>query len=163
MNKVNKDVLQPLADRIRIARNFLELFKPGIEYYIVPITDVAGPTGWDPNVQAIVVSKETLNGATASTSYSPHPPVYLRIPHGLTLTTHSFLCCASMMDSSSPAVKKIREEKGFNPLTTFVIDVISHTEESVDAHDAETLRKTKMSSTFIREWIVKQRNSKHAE
>ena len=101
MNKINKDVLQPLADRIRVARNFLELFKPGIEYYIVPITDVAGPTGWDPNVQAIVVSKETLNGATASTSYSPHAPVYLRVPNGLTLTTHSFSCYAFTLDHCS--------------------------------------------------------------
>ncbi len=68
MNKANKDILQPLYERINIAREFLELFKPGLEYYVVPITDVAGPTGWDPNVQAIVVSKETLNGAAASTS-----------------------------------------------------------------------------------------------
>ncbi|KAI0345333.1 Nucleotidylyl transferase [Trametopsis cervina] len=118
--KANKDVLQSLSERLAITRNFLEMFKPGIEYYIVPITDVAGPTGWDPNVQAIVVSKETLNGAAA--------------------------------------IQEIRRKKGFNSLKTFVIDVISHTEASLDAEDAETLRKTKMSSTFIREWIVKQRS-----
>lgn len=69
VNKANKDILQPLYERINIAREFLELFKPGLEYYVVPITDVAGPTGWDPNVQAIVVSKETLNGAATSTSH----------------------------------------------------------------------------------------------
>ncbi|KAI0763683.1 hypothetical protein BC629DRAFT_1543037 [Irpex lacteus] len=122
VNKANKNILQPLYERINIAREFLELFKPGLEYHVVPITDVAGPTGWDPNVQAIVVSKETLNGAAA--------------------------------------IQKIRKEKGFGPLKTFVIDVISHTEASLDAEDAETLRKTKMSSTFIREWIVKHKESK---
>ncbi|KAI0093967.1 hypothetical protein BDY19DRAFT_288957 [Irpex rosettiformis] len=125
VNKANKHVLQPLSDRISITRTFLELFKPELEYYIVPITDVAGPTGWDPDVQALVVSKETLGGAAA--------------------------------------IKKIREEKGFAPLKTFVIDVISHTEASVDSEDAEALRKTKMSSTFIREWIVKQKSSKQTE
>jgi pantetheine-phosphate adenylyltransferase len=65
-SKANKEVIQPLSQRVAVARQFLELFKPGLEYYIVPITDVAGPTGWDPNVQALVVSKETLNGAAAS-------------------------------------------------------------------------------------------------
>jgi len=43
----------------------LELFKPGLEYDIVPIKDVYGPTAWDPNIQALVVSKETLKGADA--------------------------------------------------------------------------------------------------
>ena len=59
--------MQPLAERTAITRHFLEMFKPGPEYDIVPITDVAGPTGWDPNVQALVVSKETLSGAATST------------------------------------------------------------------------------------------------
>ncbi|KAI0705871.1 Nucleotidylyl transferase [Cytidiella melzeri] len=117
-NKAHKEVMQSLSERIAITRQFLELFKSSLEYDIVAITDVAGPTGWDPNVQALVVSKETLNGAAA--------------------------------------IKDIREKKGLLPLKTFVIDVISHTEASLDAEDAETLRKTKMSSTFIREWIVRQ-------
>ena len=45
-------------------------FKSGLVYDLVPLTDVAGPTGWDPNVQALVVSKETLSGAAASMSQS---------------------------------------------------------------------------------------------
>ena len=68
--KANKEVLQPLSERIECTRKFLELFKPGLIYDLVPITDVAGPTGWDPNVQALVVSKETLSGASASKSPS---------------------------------------------------------------------------------------------
>ena len=55
-------------------------------------------------------------------------------------------------------VDQIRRDKGLPPLRTFVIDVISHTDAKLDADDAEALRKTKMSSTFIREWIVQQRN-----
>jgi len=47
-------------------RNFLTLFKPEIVTDIVPINDVYGPTGWDPDIQALVVSKETLSGADAS-------------------------------------------------------------------------------------------------
>jgi hypothetical protein len=50
-------------------REFLSAFRPGLEYYIVPIQDVYGPTGWDPDVQALVVSKETISGADASTYF----------------------------------------------------------------------------------------------
>lgn len=54
------------------------------------------------------------------------------------------------------AVDKHRKEKGLSSLETFVIDVISATEANLDAADADALKKTKMSSTFIREWIVEQ-------
>ncbi|KAF5373558.1 hypothetical protein D9758_000692 [Tetrapyrgos nigripes] len=57
--------LESIDVRIANVRYFLSLFKPGITYDIVPINDVYGPTGWDPNVQALVVSHETLKGAEA--------------------------------------------------------------------------------------------------
>ena len=38
-----------------------------------------------------------------------------------------------------------------------MIDVISATEASVDAEDAEVLKRAKMSSTFIRAWIAQAR------
>ena len=47
-------------------------------------------------------------------------------------------------------------------MRTFVIDVISSTEASVDAEDVAALRTAKMSSTYIREWIVKQRQEQGA-
>ncbi|THG98684.1 hypothetical protein EW026_g3533 [Hermanssonia centrifuga] len=66
--KANKDVIQPLPERISCTHKFLELFKPSLAYDLVPLTEVAGPTGWDPNIQALVVSKETISGAEASAS-----------------------------------------------------------------------------------------------
>ncbi|KAI0748528.1 Nucleotidylyl transferase [Daedaleopsis nitida] len=117
--KAYKDVLEPLPVRTARTRAFLELFRPAIAYDLVPIADVYGPTGWDPNVQALVVSKETLPGAAS--------------------------------------IDQRRAELGLPPLRTFVIDVISATEASVDAEDAAVLRTAKMSSTYIREWIVKNR------
>lgn len=65
-NKAYKEVMQKLTVRITKVREFLSLFRPGIIYDIVPIDDVYGPTGWDPNVQALVVSRETMSGAEAS-------------------------------------------------------------------------------------------------
>jgi len=77
-NKSNKHILQSFPVRKENVRKFLHLFKPEIVADIVPIDDVYGPTGWDPNVQALVVSKETLSGAEASTQqwiihYCPLP------------------------------------------------------------------------------------------
>ncbi|KAI0723966.1 Nucleotidylyl transferase [Cerioporus squamosus] len=119
--KEYKEVLEPLSVRTARTRAFLELFKPEIVYDLVPLNDVYGPTGWDPNVQALVVSKETLPGAAS--------------------------------------IDKRRKELSLPALRTFVIDVISATESSVDAEDAALLKTAKMSSTYIREWIVRNRGS----
>ena len=48
-------------------REFLELFRPQIEHDIVPISDVYGPTATDSDIQALVVSKETIAGGRSST------------------------------------------------------------------------------------------------
>ena len=74
--KEYKEVLEPLAVRTARTRAFLELFKPGVNYDLVPLNDVYGPTGWDPNVHALVVSKETLPGA-ASSELSSFPRLLL--------------------------------------------------------------------------------------
>ena len=66
-NKKFKHVMESIDDRIRHVREFMTLFKSSLEYYIVPITDVYGPTAHDPDVQALVVSHETLSGGAAST------------------------------------------------------------------------------------------------
>lgn len=64
--KAYKEVLESLDVRIARVRGFLQFFKPGLIYDIVPISDVYGPTAVDPNIQALVVSKETLSGASSS-------------------------------------------------------------------------------------------------
>ncbi|KAL1944709.1 hypothetical protein VTO73DRAFT_3139 [Trametes versicolor] len=120
--KEHRSVLEPLPVRTARTRAFLELFRPDIVHDLVPIDDVFGPTGWDADIQALVVSRETLSGASS--------------------------------------IAKRREEQALPALRTFVIDVISATEASVDAEDAAVLRTAKMSSTYIREWIVK--NQKQA-
>ncbi|KAG1770359.1 hypothetical protein EV702DRAFT_1139092 [Suillus placidus] len=116
-NKSNKHVLESMAVRIERTRSFLQLFRPDLEYEIVAIRDVYGPTGWDPNIQALVVSMETLPGAAS--------------------------------------IDKKRAAESLPPLRTFVIDVISSESEKLDHEDMEMLKQTKLSSTFIRDWIVK--------
>ncbi|KAK7020496.1 CTP-transf-like domain-containing protein [Favolaschia claudopus] len=116
--KAHAAVLEPLPVRVSAVHAFLALFKPGLERDIVPISDVYGPTGWDANIQALVVSKETADGARAIATH--------RAAHDL------------------PA------------LQTFTIDVISASSTNLSDADADVLKKTKMSSTYIREWIVNE-------
>ncbi|KAI6109738.1 hypothetical protein F5141DRAFT_1116460 [Pisolithus sp. B1] len=59
------DLLESFSVRVEKIRSFLQLFRPDLEYQFAAITDVYGPTGWDPDIQALVVSKETLSGAAA--------------------------------------------------------------------------------------------------
>lgn len=66
VKKANRHLLEPLSVRVERTRSFLNLFKPGLEYYLPTLTDVYGPTAYDSDIQALVVSKETLNGAAAS-------------------------------------------------------------------------------------------------
>lgn len=66
-NKANKHVLEKLSQRMERVREFVTFFKPELVLDIVAIDDVYGPTGWDENIQALVVSKETTSGAAAST------------------------------------------------------------------------------------------------
>jgi pantetheine-phosphate adenylyltransferase len=114
------------------------MFKPGLVYDIVPLYDVCGPTAADPNIQALVVSLETASGGKAGTYFIP----FLR----------------GVLMFMGAQVDKGREEKGFPPLRTFVIDVISHSSPRLEAEDVEALKQAKMSSTYIRQWIVSRQN-----
>lgn len=74
------EVLESLFVRETRLRAFLMLVNPALTYDIVPINDVYGPTGWDENIQALVVSKETESGAQASTcllAFYRHSPFQL--------------------------------------------------------------------------------------
>ncbi|KAG9318548.1 hypothetical protein JVU11DRAFT_639 [Chiua virens] len=114
--KSNPHLLEPFHTRVEKTRAFLTLFRPDLEYQLVVLEDVCGPTGVDPDIQALVVSKETLSGAAT--------------------------------------IDQERARKGFPALQTFIIDVISSDSSKLDAEDTEILKQTKMSSTFIREWIA---------
>ena len=67
VSKAFREVLEPIQVRIDRVRAFLTRIKPTLELDILPISDVYGPTGWDPDIQALVVSAETLPGAASST------------------------------------------------------------------------------------------------
>lgn len=63
--KSDRSLMQPLDDRVRAVREFLAEVAPALDVQLVPITDPFGPSITDPDLQAIVVSTETIKGAQA--------------------------------------------------------------------------------------------------
>ncbi|KAK4047197.1 hypothetical protein OIO90_006260 [Microbotryomycetes sp. JL221] len=63
--KQYREFLESLDDRISKCRSFLELVRPTVQHDVVAIQDPFGPTAYDPEVQALVVSEETRAGGEA--------------------------------------------------------------------------------------------------
>jgi pantetheine-phosphate adenylyltransferase len=64
-SKSNAPYLESLTERKARVRGFLQAIKPHIIHDVVTIDDVYGPTGWDPDIQVLIVSHETISGADA--------------------------------------------------------------------------------------------------
>lgn len=62
-NKKFPASMQSYSERREVTLAFLRLVRRNLQAEIVPITDVYGPTLATPDIDAIVVSKETLTGA----------------------------------------------------------------------------------------------------
>ncbi|XP_059052187.1 bifunctional coenzyme A synthase [Achroia grisella] len=57
------ELIEPIETRIKAVVDFLTDINPELEYNVVPIQDLYGPTKDDPRYQLIVVSEETSRGA----------------------------------------------------------------------------------------------------
>uniref|UniRef100_A0A1B6CV28 Bifunctional coenzyme A synthase n=2 Tax=Clastoptera arizonana TaxID=38151 RepID=A0A1B6CV28_9HEMI len=58
------ELIEPCDLRIEKVRDFLEDVEPNLDYVIVPISDMYGPTKDDPTFEMIVVSSETIGGGS---------------------------------------------------------------------------------------------------
>lgn len=64
--------LEPISTRLDRVLAFSQFFKPGLETYdVVPIQDVYGPTATERDVQALVLSRETVAGGEAGSFILP--------------------------------------------------------------------------------------------
>ena len=67
--KVLCELIEPVETRMRNVKEFLKDIKPSLKYEIIAIDDIYGPTKYDPNFEAIVVSDETVKGAQIINCY----------------------------------------------------------------------------------------------
>lgn len=62
-NKFLWELIAPINDRIKGVRDHLTSVNPDLEYQVVAINDIYGPTIQEEDLDCIVVSKETVRGA----------------------------------------------------------------------------------------------------
>jgi pantetheine-phosphate adenylyltransferase len=60
--KAYGEMIEPLEKRIKNVKDFINTLKPGLIAQVVGIDDAYGPTRTDPDLEAIVGSKETEKG-----------------------------------------------------------------------------------------------------
>ncbi|CAG8450355.1 12658_t:CDS:2 [Acaulospora morrowiae] len=63
INKKYKEYMESIDTRIEKTAKFLNNIRRGLLYEVGPIYDPYGPTITDPDVEALIVSKETVSGA----------------------------------------------------------------------------------------------------
>ncbi|KAI9356079.1 hypothetical protein BD770DRAFT_420418 [Pilaira anomala] len=80
--KKHRELIDSTEKRVKTVQEYLNLVKRTINYIVVPITDPFGPTVTDPEIDALVVSKETLKGGDLVNNERDmrgYPPLELRI------------------------------------------------------------------------------------
>ncbi|KAL5707963.1 pantetheine-phosphate adenylyltransferase [Ranunculus cassubicifolius] len=56
------NLIEPVEKRMKAVEGYIKLLKPDLMVQVVPITDCYGPSVVDENLDAIIVSKETVSG-----------------------------------------------------------------------------------------------------
>ncbi|KAL4216382.1 hypothetical protein ACF0H5_024109 [Mactra antiquata] len=60
--KTLRELIEPVEERVAVVKQFLTEIKPSLDYNVVPIYDVYGPTITDQSMNFIVLSDETRKG-----------------------------------------------------------------------------------------------------
>ena len=128
-SKSNSQLLQSLDERIRTTKDFLLRQGTNVELDVVEIHDPFGPTAWDGDIQALVVSKETVSGGEAVNKK--------REEKGLGILDVWVIDVIA----AEPTIGDFSEKGG----------VKSRDLSNVD--DEKELKELKMGSTAIRQWI----------
>lgn len=181
-SKSNAELIQPLHERIQAVRAFLERMaaggQEGVYLDITGIQDGYGPTRFDPDIQALVVSRETLSGGEAVNRVRREGGLgelevfvidVIASEGGVPYTVYHDEESESESDGegeqggcrtagtqsadrteadSRNPRQRIRMQKARLPNTN--TDVAR---DLTGVHDEKTLKELKMGSTAIRQWI----------
>jgi pantetheine-phosphate adenylyltransferase len=130
--KSNALFVQPLAERIRGVEEFLsrcQNHSKEVFLDVVEIHDGLGPTAWDPDIDALVVSTETLSGGGMVND--------TRRRKGFQeLEVFVIDVIASRLDEESEGVRTV---------------------DLSGERDEKRLKELKMGSTAIRQWLAEQK------
>jgi pantetheine-phosphate adenylyltransferase len=133
-SKSNAQLLQPLDERIRTTKDFLSRQGTNVELDVVEIHDPFGPTAWDGDIQALVVSKETVSGGEAVNKKREEKGLgKLDVWVIDVIAAEPGIAQSSERDQGAEGRIKIRD--------------LNHVE------DEGELKDLKMGSTAIRQWI----------
>ena len=149
-SKAHAEYLESFDGRSAHLKAFLLDLDHTLVYEVVALKDVYGPTASDPEISALVVSRESAAGGQASKpSVDRYEP--LTVAH------------------APRSVDTIRAERGLPKLQTYVIDVVSGnhslpTGESSEnpptlldsAETSDRVKEMKLGSTYIRKWLAEK-------
>ena len=171
-SKSNASFVQSLKDRVTVIEQFLlrrgaykldgssptMQQKGAVQMDVVEIFDGYGPTAWDDDIQALVVSQETLGGGKAVNKLRGEKELPL-------LDIFVIDVIASRLEvpesEEGGAVVPVEEESDEEEERRGKIHVrIGHEVRTLDLSgekDEQRLKELKMGSTAIRQWIADRR------
>ena len=153
--------LQQLDQRIGVIEDFLSRHggvksdeDDGVVMDVVEIQDASGPTAWDENIQALVVSKETLAGGEAVNKLRRDkllPPLEMFVIDVIASALEGGEGGEGDIEPVSPEGEEETEMQG--KIHVKVGNAV-RTLDLSGVHDEQKLKALKMGSTDIRRWIA---------
>ncbi|WFC99549.1 Elongator subunit elp2 [Malassezia yamatoensis] len=122
VNKKHRHFVEPIAERLCAVRRFVRAFRTPfspLELDVVPISDVCGPAGTDPELNLLVVTEETAKGADTIAEARQKNCVKAVDVHVVSLVN----AAASTDKVGSTAIRGWLESKGMDPSDARPLDM----------------------------------------
>jgi pantetheine-phosphate adenylyltransferase len=146
-SKSNSSLLEPLDERIANVKDFLARQGTEVKLDIVEIHDPYGPTAWDGDIQALVVSRETESGGRGVNDKRKEKGL-----GELDVWVIDVIAAEPTLDAPPSGGRESGEAGGESGGQGEVGGAIK-TRDLSHVEDEGELKALKMGSTAIRQWI----------